>query len=125
MFYKVKKSISLIYSLVLVVLLVVLDQFTKVLAVNNLMNKEDIILIPNVLQLHYLENTGAAFSILEGKQIVFAIITPILLVGLCFLLFRMPQVKKYQATIDYLTQENAGLKEKVKDETSILKQLEV
>ena len=35
------------------------------------------------------------------------------------------QVKKYQATIDYLTQENAGLKEKVKDETSIKKQLEV
>lgn len=34
------------------------------------------------------------------------------------------QVKKYQATIDYLTQENAGLKEKVKDETSIMKQLE-
>lgn len=101
MFYKVKKSISLIYSLVLVVLLVVLDQFTKVLAVNNLMNKEDIILIPNVLQLHYLENTGAAFSILEGKQLVFAIITPILLVGLCFLLFRMPQVKKYQA-LDYI-----------------------
>jgi len=34
------------------------------------------------------------------------------------------QVKKYQATIDYLTQENAGLKEKVKDEKSIIKQLE-
>ena len=34
------------------------------------------------------------------------------------------QLKKYQATIDYLTQENAGLKEKVKDETSIMKQLE-
>ncbi len=34
------------------------------------------------------------------------------------------QVKKYQATIDYLTQENEGLKEKVKDEGSIKKQLE-
>ena len=34
------------------------------------------------------------------------------------------QVKKYQATIDYLTQENEGLKEKVKDESSIKKQLE-
>lgn len=34
------------------------------------------------------------------------------------------QMKKYQATIDYLTQENAGLKEKVKDDNSIKKQLE-
>ncbi len=35
------------------------------------------------------------------------------------------QMKKYQATIDYLTQENAGLKEKVKDDGSIKKQLEI
>ena len=34
------------------------------------------------------------------------------------------QMKKYQATIDYLTQENTGLKRKVRDETSIKKQLE-
>lgn len=34
------------------------------------------------------------------------------------------QMKKYQATIDYLTQENEGLKEKVKDDSSIKKQLE-
>ena len=34
------------------------------------------------------------------------------------------QVKKYQATIDYLTQENEGLNEKVKDDSSIKKQLE-
>ena len=31
------------------------------------------------------------------------------------------QVKKYQATIDYLAQENAGLREKVNDEKSIQK----
>ena len=35
------------------------------------------------------------------------------------------QMPKYQATIDYLTQENAGLKEKVRDEKSIQKQMEV
>ena len=35
------------------------------------------------------------------------------------------QMQKYQATIDYLTQENAGLKEKVRDEKSIQKQMEV
>lgn len=35
------------------------------------------------------------------------------------------QMQKYQATIDYLTQENAGLKEKVRDEKSIQKRMEV
>ncbi len=35
------------------------------------------------------------------------------------------QMKKYQATIDYLTQENAGLWEKVNDEKSIQKKMEV
>ncbi len=34
------------------------------------------------------------------------------------------QMKKYQATIDYLTQENEGLKEKVRDKSGIKKQLE-
>lgn len=34
------------------------------------------------------------------------------------------RVKKYQATIDYLTQENVGLKEKVADQNSIRKTLE-
>ena len=35
------------------------------------------------------------------------------------------QMKKYQATIDYLTQENEGLREKVNSEKSIQKQMEV
>ena len=35
------------------------------------------------------------------------------------------QMKKYQATIDYLTQENMGLKQKVNDEKSIQKRVEV
>ena len=34
------------------------------------------------------------------------------------------QMKKYQGTIDYLTQENIDLREKVRDATSIKKQLE-
>ena len=95
MIYKVKKTTSIIFSVILIGLLIALDQYTKVLAVNNLMDKEDFILIPGVLQLHYLENTGAAFSILSGKQWVFAIITPVLLLILLFILIRMPQVKKF------------------------------
>ncbi len=101
MFYRFNKLISVAYSLVLIIVLIALDQFTKVLAVNHLMNKDDFILIPGVLQFHYLENTGAAFSILEGKQSLFAITTPILLLVLVYLLFRMPKSKKFVA-LDYV-----------------------
>ncbi len=101
MFYKFKKSTSIIYSFILIVLLIVLDQVSKVLAVSNLMGKNDFIIIPGVLQLHYLENTGAAFSMLEGKQTLFAIMTPILVCLLIYILIRMPMSKKYVA-LDYI-----------------------
>ncbi|MBR1623810.1 MAG: signal peptidase II [Pseudobutyrivibrio sp.] len=97
MFYKFNKIVSVIFSLGLIILLVALDQWTKLLAIKHLMNKGDFIIIPNVLQLHYLENTGAAFSLLEGQQILFAIITPILLIALIILLIKMPQNKKFSA----------------------------
>ena len=38
---------------------------------------------------------------------------------------RLGEMKEYQATIDYLTQENEGLKEKVNSEKSIQKKMEV
>lgn len=101
MFYRFNKAITMIYVIVLATVLIVLDQFTKYLAINHLMNKNDIILIPKVLQLHYLENTGAAFSMLEGKQVLFAIMTPILLLALFYLLLRMPKQKKYMP-LDYV-----------------------
>ena len=88
MFYKINRTASMIFATVLIIVLGLIDQYTKLLAVEYLKDSSDIILIPGVLQLHYLENTGAAFSILEGKQIFFAILTPILLVALdyCLLL---------------------------------------
>ncbi len=101
MFYRFNKAISMIYAAVFVVIFIGLDQFTKILAINHLMNKSDFILIPGVLQFHYLENTGAAFSMLEGKQLLFAIMTPILLLALIYMLIRMPKHKKYVA-LDYV-----------------------
>lgn len=82
-------------SLILIVGLIILDQASKYLAVNSLKGNSDIILIKGIFQLHYLENTGAAFSMLEGKQVFFAILTPILVAILIFVLYRLPFNKKY------------------------------
>ena len=87
MFYRKKKITSFIFALSVVLVLILFDQFTKDLAVAFLMNKEDAVLIPGVLQFHYLENTGAAFSLLQGQQVLFAIITPILILFIIYMLF--------------------------------------
>ena len=51
-----------------------LDQLVKVLTVANLALHETAPLIPGVLQLTYVRNTGAAFSSFEGQQWLFALI---------------------------------------------------
>lgn len=101
MYYKYKKSTAILYSVVLIALLVFLDQLTKLFAVNNLKGADDIIIIPSVFQLHYLENTGAAFSMLEGKQLLFSILTPIMLIIMLYILIKMPLEKKF-AALDYI-----------------------
>lgn len=96
MIYKLNSLKLLFTTLILTILLVVLDQLTKFFAVKNLMNQADLIIIPGVFQLHYLENIGAAFSILRGKQTFFLIITPIMLVAMIYILFKMPKQKKFE-----------------------------
>ena len=48
--------------------LVFLDQFTKYLASSGLKGRPPVVLIPDVLELQYLENRGAAFGSLQGMQ---------------------------------------------------------
>lgn len=76
-------------------LLVVLDQFTKVLALQNLKGQEPITIIPDVFQLLYVENRGAAFGILQNKQWVFLIITAIVLAALIWVLPRMSRERHF------------------------------
>ena len=89
------KKLHLILPIFIVPILVLLDQFTKKLAVNMLAGKPSFVLINGVLELSYCENTGAAFSILQGKMIVFYIITFLIGGGIAFLMIRMPKYGKY------------------------------
>jgi len=54
--------------------IVVADQITKYLTVANIALYEDVPFIPGLLQLTYVQNTGAAFSSFEGQQWLFAIV---------------------------------------------------
>lgn len=67
---------------VIVLLIVILDQLTKLAAIKHLKGQKPYVLIENFLQLDYLENYGAAFGILQNQKIFFIIVTSIVLVGI-------------------------------------------
>jgi signal peptidase II len=84
-----------IIGFVSLILLIALDQWTKKIAVNKLMDQEPFIIIKNVFQLRYLENQGAAFGILQNQR-VFFVITGIIILGIIAYLYnKMPTSKKY------------------------------
>ena len=58
-----------------IVALIALDQWVKFEIVKNIQLGEVKPFIPKIVSLTYLRNTGAAFSILENQQWLFAVIT--------------------------------------------------
>ena len=77
-------------------LLVGLDQWSKYLTVQNISLGETKEFIPGFLSLTHLRNTGAAWSLLEGKMIFFYVITVIVSVVIIYLL-----IKDYKKSIWY------------------------
>ena len=83
-----------ISAILLVLVGVWFDQFTKTLAVDHLKGQEPFILLKNVFQFEYLENHGAAFGILQNKQIFFFIIVLIISVFIIWFYLHVPMTKK-------------------------------
>ena len=83
-----------ISAILLVLVGVWFDQFTKTLAVNHLKGQDPFILFKNVFQFEYLENHGAAFGILQNKQIFFFIIVLIISVFIIWFYLHVPMTKK-------------------------------
>lgn len=93
-----KKTVGCIRDLIIFIILVVIDRVTKNWAVANLMDKEPIPLIKNVLELYYLPNgnTGAAFGMLSGHKWLFLVIAAIVVAVIAYLVFSIPETKKYR-----------------------------
>ncbi len=84
---KNKRYIVFSVQIVSAVVLALIDQWFKKLAVEYLMGKEDIVLIKNFIGLSYAENTGAAFSAFSDSTMLLSVITLILLLGGVVFLF--------------------------------------
>lgn len=74
--------------LILLVVIVGCDQLLKYWITTNLALQQVQTLIPNLFSLTYLRNDGAAWSILQGKQLFFMLLTPIVILVLGYLLFK-------------------------------------
>ena len=66
---------------VIVLLLIALDQWVKAYVVQQITLGEVRSWIPNLVSLTYLQNRGAAFSMLQDQQWFFAIITLVVMAG--------------------------------------------
>ncbi len=75
---KPKKNKTLILAIVFFIILLILDQITKIIIEKNNIN---IILIPNALEIQTVHNTGGAFGVATGNTGMF-IITNIVVLGL-------------------------------------------
>jgi signal peptidase II len=90
-----KKKLFLFFDLVAIVLLILFDQYTKYLAVIRLKDKPAYSIINSVLELNYLENTGAAFGMLQNQKVFFIFVAIVILFVIAYVLFKTPDDKKY------------------------------
>ena len=88
--------------------LILLDLQTKAAAVRALQGKPPIILINGVLELLYVQNTGAAFSLLENAQWLFILIAVAAVLLISVFLIRLPKAKRYLPLHILLTFISAG-----------------
>jgi signal peptidase II len=91
------RKLRITIDMAIIAVLVIIDQLTKQWAVKTLKDSDPIILIKGVLQLYYLPsgNTGAAFGILSGHRVLFLFIAAAVVGVIIFLLFRLPDDKRF------------------------------
>ena len=91
----IEKRVQIMGSyLILTTILVIIDQLTKYLTVENIASHEVVEVIPNILSFTYIQNSGAAFSILEGQMLFFYIVSMIVIAFLLYYMYTEAQNNK-------------------------------
>lgn len=90
-----KKKVLFVIDSILLILLISLDQFTKHLAVLKLKDQSAFEILPDILELNYLENRGAAFGMLRNQKFFFVFVAIVIIGLIIYFLFKAPDTKKY------------------------------
>lgn len=91
---KVKRTPNILGAAGLLVL-ILLDQWTKFLASRYLAGTSGISLIPGVFELYYLENRGAAFGMLSNRQWFFVLIATVMVLAAVYVYVKLPREPYY------------------------------
>lgn len=86
---------SYVMAVILVIAAVLLDQYTKYLAVMHLKDGFPFVLIDDVFELTYLENRGAAFGLLQNRQIFFVCVAVLIFAFILYCYVRIPKTGRY------------------------------
>lgn len=89
----------MLYYSIITIVLVLVDQFTKYLTVANLALYETIEFIPRFMSFTYIQNEGAAWSILEGQMWFFYLVTIIVSAVLIYFIYSEGKKDKIYGTI--------------------------
>lgn len=85
----------IVYILISLGTLVVIDQAIKIWISANISETSSTTIIPGVLSITNLHNSGAAWSILEGQQWLFSIITLVAVVAIVYFMIKLKGRKLY------------------------------
>ncbi len=91
------KKKLVVLDVFIIVILLIIDQITKHLAVIHLKGQSAISIIRNVLELDYLENHGIAFGMLQNQTLFILIVGVIFIGGILFFLCKTPEGKRFTA----------------------------
>jgi len=83
-----------LYFIISLVILAI-DLFTKYIIQKNMVPYQSIPVIDNIFHITYVQNTGAAFSILKGKTLFFTVVSMIVIAIIVLSLIKLPT--KYRA----------------------------
>lgn len=92
---KKEKKIYFACAGVAFLILLFVDQYAKYLARTYLKDGTDIVWIPGVFKLHYLENRGAAFGLFQNQKFFFLALCAAFLCAAFVFLLRMPATVHY------------------------------
>lgn len=89
------KKLLFAIDAVIVAVLLIIDQFTKHLAIVHLKDQPAISLIDGVLELDYLENRGVAFGMFQNQKFLILLVGIVFLASILFVMFKTPVNKKF------------------------------
>ena len=99
----INKKTLYIVDVILFIVGIVLDRVSKYFAVIKLKDHPSVSVINGIMELKYLENTGAAFGLLKNQKSFFVLVAVFVLIGSLYVMVKTPAKKKYVSCHIYLS----------------------